>query len=41
MLTYERLDNLEIVVYSDYTGCSDTEKSTSGYVLKLAGGAIS
>jgi hypothetical protein len=43
MLTYERLDNLEIVCYldSDYMGCLDTDRSTSGYVFKLAGGAIS
>jgi hypothetical protein len=43
MLTYERLDNLEIVGYldSDYMGCLDTDRSTSGYVFKLAGGAIS
>jgi hypothetical protein len=43
MLTYEeRLDRLEIVGYSDsdYAGCLDTEKSTSGYVFKFAGGAI-
>jgi hypothetical protein len=43
MLMYERLDNLEMVGYSDldYVGCLDTEKSTSGYVFKLAGRAIS
>ena len=43
MLMYERSDSLEIVGYSDsdYAGCLDTEKSTSGYVFKLAGGAIS
>jgi hypothetical protein len=43
MLTYEILDSLEIVGYSDsnYVGCLDTDKSTSGYVFKLAGGAIS
>jgi hypothetical protein len=42
MLTYERLDSLEIVGYSDsdFTGCLDTDRSTSGYVFKLAGGAI-
>lgn len=34
---------LEIVGYSDsdYAGCPDTRKSTSGYVFLLAGGAIS
>jgi hypothetical protein len=43
MLTYERSDSLEIVGYldSDFVGCLDTDRSTSGYVLKLAGGAIS
>jgi hypothetical protein len=43
MLTYERSDNLEIVGYSDsdFTGCLDTDRSTSGYVFRLAGGAIS
>jgi hypothetical protein len=43
MLTYERSDNLEIVGYSDsdFAGCLDTDRSTSGYVFKLAGGAIS
>jgi hypothetical protein len=43
MLTYERSDSLEIVGYSDsdFTGCLDTDRSTSSYVFKLAGGAIS
>jgi hypothetical protein len=43
MLTYRRLDTLEIVGYSDpnFAGCKYTEKSTSGYVFLLAGGAIS
>jgi hypothetical protein len=43
MLTYERSDSLEIVGYSDsdFMGCLDTDRSTSGYVFKLAGGAIS
>jgi hypothetical protein len=43
MLTYERSDSLEIVGYSDsdFTDCLDTDRSTSGYVFKLAGGAIS
>jgi hypothetical protein len=43
MLTYERSDSLEIVGYSDsdFTGCLDTDRSTSGYVFKLTGGAIS
>ena len=43
MLTYERSDTLEIVGYSDsdFAGCVDTEKSTSGYIFTLANGAIS
>jgi hypothetical protein len=43
MLTYKRSDSLEIVGYSDsdFAGCLDTDRSTSGYVFKLAGGAIS
>jgi hypothetical protein len=43
MLTYERSDSLKIVGYldSDFAGCLDTDRSTSGYVFKLAGGAIS
>jgi hypothetical protein len=43
MLTYERSDNLEIVGYSDsdFTGYLDIDRSTSGYVFKLVGGAIS
>jgi hypothetical protein len=42
MLTYERLDSLEIVGYSDsdFVGCLDTDRSTSGYMFKLVGGAI-
>jgi hypothetical protein len=40
MLTYERSDILEIVGYSDsdFMGCLDTDRSTSGYVFKLTGG---
>jgi hypothetical protein len=43
MLTYRRSDTLEIVGYSDsdFTGCKDTEKSTSRYVFLLTGRAIS
>jgi hypothetical protein len=43
MLTYERSDSLEIVGYSDsdFVGCLDTDRSTSVYVFKLTGGAIS
>jgi hypothetical protein len=43
MLTYERSYNLEIVGYSDsdFAGCLDTDRSTSGYVFKLTDEAIS
>jgi hypothetical protein len=43
LLTYERSCSLEIVGYSDsdFVGCLDTDRSTLGYVFKLAGGAIS
>jgi hypothetical protein len=43
MLTYKRSDSLEIVDYSDsdFAGCLDTDRSTSSYVFKLTGGAIS
>jgi hypothetical protein len=43
MLTYERSNSLKIVGYSDsdFVCCLDTDRSTSGYVFKLAGGAIS
>jgi hypothetical protein len=41
MLTYETSDNLKIVVYSDFAGCLDTDRSTLCYVFKLAGEAIS
>jgi hypothetical protein len=43
MLTYERSNSLKIVGYSNsyYARCLGTDRSTSGYVFKLAGGAIS
>jgi hypothetical protein len=43
MLTYKRLDNLEVIGYSDadFASCEDSRKSTSGYVFTLAGGAVS
>ena len=42
MLTYRKLDQLEIIGYSDsdFAGCRDSMKSTSGYIYLLAGGAI-
>jgi hypothetical protein len=43
MLTYERSYSLEIAGYSDsdFVSCLDTDRSTLGYVFKLAGEAIS
>ncbi|KAI0499188.1 hypothetical protein KFK09_020090 [Dendrobium nobile] len=43
MLTYQRSDHLEIVGYSDsdFAGCLDSRRSTSGYIFMLAGGAVS
>ena len=43
MLTYRRSDNLEIIRFSDsnFAGCQDSRKSTSGYIYMLVGGAIS
>jgi hypothetical protein len=44
MLTYKKSEApLEIVGYSDsdFAGCLDTEKSTSGYIFILINGAIS
>ena len=43
MLTYRRSDQLEIIgySYSDFAGCQDSRRSTSGYIYLLAGGAIS
>nr|CAN79647.1 hypothetical protein VITISV_031352 [Vitis vinifera] len=42
MLMYRRTDNLEVIGYfdSDYAGCIDSRKSTTGYVFMLAGGAV-
>ncbi|CAM8984117.1 unnamed protein product [Rhodiola kirilowii] len=43
MLMYRRTDNLKVIGYSDsdYGGCIDSRKSTSGYVFMLANGAVS
>ena len=43
MLTYRRTDSLDVVGYTDtdFAGCLDDLKSTSGYVFVMAGGAIS
>ena len=43
MLTYKRSDKLEITGYSnsDFVGCLDSLRSTSGYIFMLVGGAVS
>ena len=42
-LMYIRTSNLEVVSYSDsdFVGCVDSRKSTSGYIFILAGGVVS
>ena len=42
-LMYKKYDSLEVIGYSDadHAGCVDGRRSTSGYVVTLAGGAIS
>ena len=43
MLMYRQTDHFEVIGYSDsdFAGCVDSRKSTSGYIFKLADGAIS
>ena len=43
MLTYKRSDQLEVTGYfdSDFAGCPDDRKSTSGFIFMMAGGAVS
>jgi hypothetical protein len=43
MLTYKKSDQLEVIGYSDsdFAGCPDDRKSTSGLIFMMAGGAIS
>ncbi|GKA86368.1 hypothetical protein Tco_0808079 [Tanacetum coccineum] len=43
MLTYQKIDNLEVVGYSDskFAKCKDSLRSTSGYIFMLSGGHIS
>jgi len=43
MLMYRQTDNLDVIGYSDsdFAGCIDSRKSTSGYIFMMAGGAIS
>lgn len=42
VLTYQKSDNLEIIgySYSDFTGCPDSRRSTSGYIFLLAEGVV-
>jgi hypothetical protein len=43
MLTYKKSNHLKMTGYldSDFAGCVDIRKSIFGYLLVLAGGAIS
>ncbi|KAL0312239.1 UNVERIFIED_CONTAM: Retrovirus-related Pol polyprotein from transposon TNT 1-94 [Sesamum radiatum] len=43
MLMYRRTENLEAVGHSDsdFAGCVDSRKSTSGYIFMIASGAVS
>ena len=43
LLTYRKSDQLEIIGYfdSNFAGCRDSMKSTSGYIYLLAGGVVS
>ena len=43
MLTYQKSDNLEIIGYSDsdFAGCQDSIRSTSGYIYMSVEGTIS
>ncbi|XP_040871220.1 secreted RxLR effector protein 161-like [Glycine max] len=43
MFMYKQTDDLEVIGYSnsDYVGCIDTRKSTSGYIFMLASGVVS
>ena len=43
ILTYKRSDQLEVTGYSDsdFAGCPDDRKSTSGFIFMMAGGAVS
>ena len=43
MLMYRWTNNLEVIGYSDsdFAGCVDSRKSTSGYIFMMVGGAVS
>ncbi|KAL0404371.1 UNVERIFIED_CONTAM: Secreted RxLR effector protein [Sesamum radiatum] len=42
MLMYRRIENPKVVGYSDtnFVGCVDSRKSTSGYIFMIASGAV-
>ncbi|RDY11340.1 hypothetical protein CR513_04013, partial [Mucuna pruriens] len=42
MLTYQKFEGLEIIIYSDsdFVRCQYSKRSTFGYIYMLAGGAI-
>jgi hypothetical protein len=42
MLTNKRIDDIEVIDYTDadFARCTDSQRSTSGYVFTLASGAI-
>ncbi|GAV77853.1 hypothetical protein CFOL_v3_21321, partial [Cephalotus follicularis] len=43
ILTYRRVEDLQLVGFtdSDFAGCQDDRKSTSGYIFMMADGAVS
>jgi len=43
MLMYRHTNNLDVIGYlnSDFAGCVDFGKSTSGYIFMMVGGVIS
>ena len=41
ILTYRKSKRLEIIGYSDFSGCIDSKKSTSSYIYLLVRRAIS
>jgi chaperone required for assembly of F1-ATPase len=43
MLMYRPIDNMEVIGYSDsdFVGCIDSRKSTSGYIFFMVDGVVS